>query len=387
MIRTARVRRHIVQPFHPVVARQHFGEAIFKETIRAPVLSGADGGDKQRSLSNVHSFFIFGSRRYCCPGLSPAILGPDRSHILDLRLVRYFVAAAETEHLGRAAEMLHISQSPLSRQIRQFEKEVGMTLFHRERQRIRLTEDGRWLLEEARDLLARSAIVERNAQRRARGETGSISVGFVKAAIWNGLLPEALKRCAAVRPEARIELHNLTSRAQADALCRGELDLGFVHVPPADSSLLSVCAVEEPLLLAMPKDYELASKRAILPADLDGAPWIALPRKLSPEGHADLLAACARAGFTPTVRYEAADPYAILRLVEAGLGLVFLQASIRRATLPGVVFRELPWFPRTLRVYVVHQRVQRSGTSPLVREFVRLVENLREEVEHRFVKA
>src|ERR1700742_577137 len=92
------------------------------------------------------------------------------SFMLDLRLVRSFVAVAETEHVGRGAEQLHISQSPLSRQIQQLEEQLGLRLFDRERRRVRLTDAGRWLLGEARDLLGRAARVETDAGRLLRGE-------------------------------------------------------------------------------------------------------------------------------------------------------------------------------------------------------------------------
>ena len=90
--------------------------------------------------------------------------------MFELRLLRYFVAVAETEHVGRAAERLHISQSPLSRQIRQLEDQLGLVLFDRERRRFRTTKTGRWFLEEARDLLSHADRLARDADRDARGE-------------------------------------------------------------------------------------------------------------------------------------------------------------------------------------------------------------------------
>jgi DNA-binding transcriptional LysR family regulator len=88
--------------------------------------------------------------------------------VIELRLLQSFVAVAETEHVGRAAERLHISQSPLSRQIRQLEDDLGLRLFDRERQRIRLTESGRWLLSEARELLGRAQRMEDDAAAAVR---------------------------------------------------------------------------------------------------------------------------------------------------------------------------------------------------------------------------
>src|SRR5271165_174270 len=127
--------------------------------------------------------------------------------MIELRLLRYLVAVAETEHVGRAAERLHISQSPLSRQIRQLEDQLGLVLFDRERRRYRITETGRWFLEEARDLLSHADRLAREADRYSRGEIGRISIGFVKSAMWSSVLPWALRRFQAVRTGVNIELH------------------------------------------------------------------------------------------------------------------------------------------------------------------------------------
>src|ERR1700733_15338260 len=113
--------------------------------------------------------------------------------MLELRLLRYFVAVAEVEHVGRAAEALHISQSPLSRQLRQLEEQLGLRLFDRERQRLRLTHAGRWLLRESRRLLEHAERLQKEAAQVARGAWGSLRIGFVKSAMWTGVLPHALR--------------------------------------------------------------------------------------------------------------------------------------------------------------------------------------------------
>src|SRR5690348_42176 len=110
--------------------------------------------------------------------------------MLELRLLRYFVAVAETEHVGRAAERLHVSQSPLSRQIHQLEELLGVALFAREGRCIRLTEPGRALLAPARDLLARADALVRDARTATRPRR--IAVGFVSTALATGVLPTAL---------------------------------------------------------------------------------------------------------------------------------------------------------------------------------------------------
>jgi DNA-binding transcriptional LysR family regulator len=289
---------------------------------------------------------------------------------MNLRLLRYFVAVAELEHVGRAAERLHISQSPLSRQIRQLEARLNLRLFDRERQRVRLTNAGRWFHREALSLLARAKQLESDAGRIGRGETGTFSVGFVKAALWNDLLPDALRRLRALRPELQVALHNLPSTAQIEALQRRELDVCLVHVPPKDSGLTSTCILKEPLVLAVPKIHSLARRKTIRPKDLDGAPWISPPRAQFQESYDRLLAACSRAGFSPLMKYEAIDPSTTLALVGAGLGLAFVESSLQRFPHTGVNFHNLAWFPLRTRIHLVRNL---AGLTPVSQEFIRIV--------------
>ena len=290
--------------------------------------------------------------------------------MFELRLLRYFVAVAETERVGRAAERLHISQSPLSRQIRQLEDQLGLVLFDRERRRFRMTKTGRWFLEEARDLLSHADRLARDADRYAKGQIGRVSIGFVKSAMWSSVLPAALRRFQLVRPGVSIELHNMSSTSQIDAMRCRELDIGFVNLPPTDRVFTSIAVLDEPYLLAIPDGHCLAKKSKIMPADLDGAPWVTFSRKLNPGAHDRITAASAKAGFTPDIRYEATDSSTILGLVEAGLGLALIQGSVRGSGPASVIFRALPWFPLSVRVHLVRRR---TGLTPLAEQFVDIV--------------
>lgn len=100
--------------------------------------------------------------------------------MIDLRQLKYFVVVAEEEHVGRAAERLHISQSPLSRQIAQLEERLGLTLFERNQQRIRLTADGQTFLAETRSLLTHANRLESLGKRLGRGEDGGLCIGYIE---------------------------------------------------------------------------------------------------------------------------------------------------------------------------------------------------------------
>jgi DNA-binding transcriptional LysR family regulator len=279
--------------------------------------------------------------------------------MLDLQQLRYFVAVAETEDVGQAAALLQIAPSPLSRQLQQLEARLGLTLFTREKKRLRLTPAGRDFLVEARALLAHAERVQQRAADVGRGKLGSLVVGYVAGAVHAGVIGRALQALQQQVPGAHIQLRSLRSAEQFAALQRGELDLGYTDAaPPAESGLASVLLLEEPFLLAVPPGHALATAEAL---DLNGVPLIA---PVSWQAREALLAACARLGWVPDLRHEAADPAAALGLVPAGLGAALVQKSLApMAQASSVVLRELPEaFGLRLQVHCVHG----GAPSPLV---------------------
>jgi DNA-binding transcriptional LysR family regulator len=273
---------------------------------------------------------------------------------LDLRLLEYFVAVAELEHVGKAAERLHISQSPLSRQIRQLEQDLQLELFVRERQRIRLTEAGRWLLGQAQGLLTHFEKVRGEAEERARGQIGTLSIAFTSAAMWSGILPKLLRRFQSNFPNATIDLHNMRSPNQVEAVQSGRVDIGFVSLAPSEDSDLEVkCVSEESSMLVMSGENPLARKRRLIPRDLDRVRWILLSESLTPEKPGRFLEACAKAGFTPEVVQRVAEPMTLLALVEAGLGVGLIRSSARNYAPASLKFQLLPWFSFTTRTFMI----------------------------------
>ena len=111
---------------------------------------------------------------------------------MELRHLRYFVTVADELHFGRAASKLHISQPPLSMQIRDLEREVGVELLSRTKRRVMLTQAGSAFLDEAKDILKRVNRAKTSAQQAARGETGNLTIGFISLADYN-LMPYVLR--------------------------------------------------------------------------------------------------------------------------------------------------------------------------------------------------
>ncbi|MFY1666632.1 LysR substrate-binding domain-containing protein [Pseudomonas sp. Pseu.R1] len=288
--------------------------------------------------------------------------------MLDLRQLRYFVVVAEEEHVGRAAERLHISQSPLSRQIAQLEERLGLVLFERSQQRIRLTTDGRTFLTEARALLTHANRLESLGKRLGRGEEGGLCIGYIENAMHANVLPKALSEVRAIRPGVHVALYNLSSADQLEGLRQRSLDVALVSEPPADDDpdLTYRQLLEDPMLLALPANHPLVNLERLTPAELEDLDWIGVKSSQGQNHHDDFVAACIRAGFTPQIRLEAAEPYTALGLVAAGLGIAMTQKSLNQAAYPGVVFRELPWLTFTLPLWAAWHRVT---LRPLVETF------------------
>ncbi|MEW6633856.1 MAG: LysR substrate-binding domain-containing protein [Pseudomonadota bacterium] len=292
--------------------------------------------------------------------------------MLDLRQIRYFVAVAEAGNVGRAAEQLHISQSPLSRQIMQLEEQLGVALFERAKQRVHLNAEGRAFLAEARALLASAARLEALGRNLASGATGSLAIGYVEGAVHAGLVADMLRDFRRERPEFHLQLRSRRTAAQFEDLRQRTLDLGFVYspAPEGDPDIDSMLVRREPLVLALPEGDPLVDVPDIRPGDLDGRVWITVVRQPDDTNRAQFLAACARAGFLPDIAYETADPLTSLGLVSAGLGLATVQESLRAAAPPGIVFRDLPWFGRSVSIHLAWRRYDRRAVIGDLRKAV-----------------
>src|SRR5262245_21153562 len=129
---------------------------------------------------------------------------------MELRHLRYFVAVAEEQNVTRAAARLHVSQPPLSRQIRDLEEELGVALFTRSARSVRLTEQGRVFLLEARAVLLRVEEAVRAVRATSGGERGELRLGYAPSPTVE-LLPAALGAFQQAAPKVRVILHDLSS--------------------------------------------------------------------------------------------------------------------------------------------------------------------------------
>jgi DNA-binding transcriptional LysR family regulator len=288
---------------------------------------------------------------------------------MELRHLRYFVAVAEELHFGRAAQRLHIAQPPLSRQIRDLEREIGTPLFERSARGVELTHAGAAFLPEARLVLGQAERAQRTAQRAARGETGRLRVGFVEDATHSGILPDVLSFFRMHLPSIGLSLLELDSSQQAEALREGRIDLGILSSPPLDADrwLQTEVVHEEPLVAVLPQTHRLASKPRLPLRDLAADSFILRPRPTDPAVYDELLARCRAARFSPTVAQEATGWHTIIGLVSAGVGVAFVPTSLGRLEQAGVVYRPVRDLSLSVALSVVWKQ---GGRSPVRERFV-----------------
>jgi DNA-binding transcriptional LysR family regulator len=285
---------------------------------------------------------------------------------VELRQLRYFVAVAEELHFRRAAERLHISQPPLSQQIRALEEELGFALLVRTRRRVELTPAGAAFLRDARALLTELDAAVATARRIDAGQTGRLRITFVGSALLS-IVPGTVERFRRSRPGVELELHERATVDQLRAVRAGVADVGLVRPPIEDDGELRTATVlRERTVAALPAGHPLAAARRLALRRLAAEPLVLFPRDQAPGFHDLLVDSLAGAGGVPRVIQYAPEMLTIIGLVAAGTGVSLVPESVQRLALDGVTYRPVAGAPRSELVAIT-----RAGDdSALVRAFV-----------------
>lgn len=220
------------------------------------------------------------------------------------------------------------------------ESELGATLLSRTQRRVALTEAGQALLGRARHLLAEAERARLEVRRVANGEAGVLSVGYTPTAS-HRVLPATVPRFRKQHPDVRLELTELRSASQPDALREGRIELGLVCAPLAAPGLVETPLVAEKLVVALPSRHPLVVKKALRPRDLDGQAYVGVRPEVEPAWAEASVRALSLAGCTLDLVQETDTKISLLGLVAAGLGVSLVSESLTELTRRGVVFRPL----------------------------------------------
>ncbi len=295
---------------------------------------------------------------------------------MELRHLRYFIAVAEELNFTRAATRLHIGQPPLSMQIRDLEEEIGVRLFERGPRRVALSTAGERFLLHARRILdgVEEAVAE--ARRAARGELGELRVGFTSSLPFTDLLPDALNAYRRRFPQVRLQLREMFTPAQFQALVRGELDVGFVRLqagtPPAGIVLREVA--RNPLRLVVNAAHRLAGAAQVHLAELAGEDFISFPADVGTDLPGVLRALCRQAGFEPRIVQTAREATTQIGLVAAGLGVAVLPAPLESVRIARVRYLALAEPEAQFRLALA---IREGEPVPTLGGFLEVLESLR----------
>ncbi|MDL2400995.1 LysR family transcriptional regulator [Rhizobium mayense] len=249
---------------------------------------------------------------------------------MDLRQLRYFVAIARERNFTRAAEILHIAQPPLSRQIQLLEEELGVALLIRKSRPVRLTDAGRLFYEQSLQVLGRVDQMRDATRRVGLNQNSVFAIGFVASTLYGGL-PSLVRKLRRHAPELDIQLLEMVSVQQIPALKEGRIDIGFGRLRHSDPNVTGIVLREERLVVAIPKGTPLSESSAPLPvAALANQKIIVYPKEPRPSYADHVLSLLHGHDARPAEIQEVREIQTALGLVAADAGLCLVPASARQ---------------------------------------------------------
>jgi LysR family transcriptional regulator, benzoate and cis,cis-muconate-responsive activator of ben and cat genes len=289
---------------------------------------------------------------------------------MELRHLRYFTTVAAEGSFSRAAEKLNIAQPPLSRQIQQLEEELGVRLLDRGRP-ITLTEPGRYLFEQSRQILQRVDDMRAMTRRIAKGLVLQFNIGFVASTLYDAL-PELIRRFRIIVPGVEVQLVELTTLEQVSALKDGRIDVGFGRLRFDDEMITRRVIREERLCVAVPVGHPLCDAPGPLRLlHTANEPVIIYPRSPRPSYADQVLGFYRDAGVEPKIGSEAKELQTALGLVASGGGICVVPASVRRLGRDDVRYLDLDE-PKMITPIIMS--VRRNDASRLLLQFLTLVQ-------------
>ncbi|RBW69583.1 LysR family transcriptional regulator [Bacillus taeanensis] len=282
---------------------------------------------------------------------------------MELRQLQYFITVAEELNFSRAAERLRITQPPLSLQIQNLEKELGIVLFYRNNRHVELTDAGKLFFDDVRKMFDHLDRAVENAQRTHHGEIGKLTVGFVGSATYD-ILPSVLREFRSLYPDVQVHLLELSTPMQIETLLEEEIDVGVLRPPVHYEALRTEIVSIAPCVLAVPKQHPLLEKENLSLLDLTPYPFVMLSRKTWAGLYDEILGLC-----NPIIQQEALEFQTVIGLVAAGMGIAVVPQSAMNLHTQEVVYLD---FNNQLPAASMGISWRRTDQSPLVKTFIEI---------------
>jgi DNA-binding transcriptional LysR family regulator len=295
---------------------------------------------------------------------------------MDLRHLRAFAAVADSRSFSNAARQLKVAQPPLSRQIQQLERELGVRLFVRSAFGVELTREGEFLLEKARVVLAASADLLEAAHRAETGAANTVRVGLA-CGLWN-VINAIREHVATHRPTVLLEAADLSSSQQYEALRRRTIDVGLLRHTHNDRIIQSEPLFPEGFVVLLSSGHPLAKRRSIRLKEIANDPLLIHEKSRAPMAYDKILSLYSVAGVVPEIVTHAVIPggQAAMLAVASGRGVCLALESVRSrsyAQADGIAVVPLDEPNATLDVQVVWRN---SESSSAVLQFVQSVRDV-----------
>jgi DNA-binding transcriptional LysR family regulator len=248
---------------------------------------------------------------------------------MELRHLLYFKTVAETLHFRQAAEKLFISQPPLSRQIKELERELGVLLFTRKNRRVSLTDAGRYFKQEIDSIFERLEESKSVIRQIHKSDSGELKIGYISS-VYQSHLADVLIAMRSEFPFVKTNLFEMPTLSQIKALEEDRIDVGILRAPVQSDKLKIETLFFDPFMVVVPRAMKDLKHRNDLKAYLSKSPFIFFSKDFAPHYNNKLIEICGRLGFKPETAHESNNVHSILQLIEAGLGVSILPASLKQ---------------------------------------------------------
>ena len=291
---------------------------------------------------------------------------------IELRHLRYAVAAAHYGSFRRAAEALGVKQSSLSRRILQMEDRLGVAVFERSSSGVRLTDAGTEILRASRHLVEGLDRMMASAKAVGRGEAGRLAVGFYTS-LSAGNLRASFLEYARRSPEVEIRTVEGARASLFAGLEHGTLDVAIVTGEPAGSEGGAMALWGERIMVALPESHALVANEIVYWTDLRGETFLLSQRDPGPEFRDILLAKLGSPGVQPILVSHDVSREDIMSLVGAGFGVSLICEAAIGASYAGVVYRDVQDGNGPTRIsYAAYW--QSNNDNPALGHFLKLLE-------------
>ena len=288
---------------------------------------------------------------------------------MELRHLHYFKAVAEELNFRKAADRLFISQPGLSRQIRQLEEELSVTLFDRDQRNVSLTAAGSYLKAEVDFLLNHLETIKGQLNQIQAGKIGELRIGFLGSAS-NQIIPRLMSKLNAYQPLVNVNLEELSNSIQVEMVQKDKLDIGFVRLNSVPDELEMKTIARDSFSLVVPTNHPIKAADFISMNQFKEESFVLFSSDYSNFYYDQIIGICRDAGFLPKIQHKSVHALTIFKLVESGLGVAIVPTSIQEGYEINVRFMEIPDIPQFTELVVIWKTGNRN---PVLKQVLALI--------------